>query len=146
MAQNRLSSALRAGKKIVVTAELTSGPNFNFAPIKKFLTGYKKTGPSVIPAEFDFAAFTSTDNSGGTPNMDTLDIIRRARQQDLVGDLDFVPHISCKDRNKDALASILSAFRGSDIESMLVITGDKPLAGRKVFGLETVTFLQMILL
>ena len=132
MAQKRLSSALRAGKKFVVTAELTSGPNFNFAPIKKFLTGYKTIGPSVIPAEFDFVAFTSTDNSGGTPNMDTLDILNRAKQQDLVGDLDFVPHISCKDRNKDALASILSAFRGSDIESMLIITGDKPLAGKSL--------------
>jgi len=119
VAQKRLSTALRAGTKCVVTAELTSGPNFNFAPIKKFLAGYKETGPSVIPAEFDFVGFTSTDNSGGTPNMDTLDILNRARAADLTGDLDFIPHISCKDRNADTLASILAAFRGSGIESIL---------------------------
>ena len=121
MAQKRLSSALRAGTKLVVTAELTSGPNFNFAPIKKFLSGYKAAGSSAIPDEFEFAAFTTTDNSGGTPNMDMLDILNRARLGDLAGDLDFVPHISCKDRNVDALSSILAAFRGAGIESMLVI-------------------------
>ena len=92
MEQRRLRESLQGKSKFTVTVELTSGPNFNFAPVEKFLEGYKADRGSSVPDEFDFVAITSTDNSGGTPNLQRADILSHVRGLDLLGDLDFVPH------------------------------------------------------
>ncbi len=98
----------------------------------------------LIPKEFDLVGITATDNSGGSPNIETYDMYKRMVDGDLLGHLDFVPHISCKDRNSDMIASTLAGYKAAGIEAMLVITGDKPLKGKSVFEHESVTFLQMI--
>ncbi len=144
MQQKRLKQALKDKSGFVVIVELTCGLNFNFGPIDEFLRGYRDSGPSSVPDGFDFVGITSTDNSGGTPNIETIDILSHIRSEGLLGGLDFIPHISCKDLNIDAMVSSLVGFKAADIESMLVITGDKPVKGKKVFELEAVGFLQMI--
>jgi len=144
MQRKRLRDILKDKSEFVVLVELTSGPNLNFDPIEEFLEGYKKTGPSSVPDGFNFVAITSTDNSGGTPNLRPADILAHLRELDLLGDLDFIPHISCKDENADAIVSSLAGLKAAGVESLLVITGDKPVKGKGVFELESIGLLQMI--
>ena len=144
MQKKRLREAIRDKSSFMVTVELASGPNFNFSPVQKFLSGFRKDEGVSVPKEFDLVAITATDNSGGSPNIETFDMYRRMTDGDLLGHLDYVPHISLKDRNSDMIASTLAGYKAAGIESMLVITGDKPLKGKSVFEHESVTFLQMI--
>ncbi|MHC4394261.1 MAG: methylenetetrahydrofolate reductase C-terminal domain-containing protein [Planctomycetota bacterium] len=140
----RLKGALEDKSEFVVIVELTGGPNFNFTPIKKFLRAYKDSGDSCIPEGFAFVGITSPHNPGGTPNIETANVLFRLRTQGLLGNLDFIPHISCKDDNTDALISSLAGFRAMDVETVLVITGDKPIKGKGIFELESIGLLQMI--
>ena len=144
MPKKRLKDRLKDKSGFAVIVELTSGPDFSFAPIDGFLKSYKNAKSDFLPEGFDFVGITSTDNSGGTPNLEALDVLYHLRSNGLLGDLDFIPHISCKDRNSDTLVSSLAGFKAADIEAFLVITGDKPVKGKGVFELESVNFLQMI--
>jgi len=55
-----------------------------------------------------------------------------------------VPHISCKDQNGDAIVSSLVGFRKAGVESILVLTGDKPIGAKGVFELDSIGLLQLI--
>ena len=144
MQKKRLRDALQDQSSFDVTVELASGPNFDFSPLQKFLSGFRKDEGASVPNEFNLVAITATDNSGGTPNIETSDMYRRMTDGDLLGHLDYIPHISCKDRNIDMIESTLAAYKAAGIESMLVITGDKSIKSKSVFEHESVTFLQMI--
>ncbi|MGA2069748.1 MAG: methylenetetrahydrofolate reductase C-terminal domain-containing protein [Sedimentisphaerales bacterium] len=145
MAQRKKISE-RLGNKsgFVVVAELASGPNFDFGPIAKFLSAYKKAGPDSIPAGFDFAGITLPQNPGGVANIDPGHAIDRLNAEGLLGDLDCVPHISCKDQNANSLVSSLVGLRDSGIDSVLILTGDKPISATSVFDLDSIGLLQVI--
>lgn len=142
--QKRLRDRLKDKSNFVVIAELTCGPNFSFVPIEKFLTAYRGESNSFVRDGFDFVGITSTDNSGGTPNIEAAEVLSHIKTKGLLSGLDFIPHISCKDKNADMLVSSLAGFRAMDVEAILVITGDKPVKGKGVFELESTTLLQMI--
>ena len=125
-------------------AELTGGPNFDFGPIGKFLSAYKKAGPDSIPAGFDFAGITLPQNPGGVANIDPGHAIDKLNAEGLLGDLDCVPHISCKDQNANSLVSSLVGLRDSGIESVLILTGDKPISATSVFDVDSIGLLQVI--
>ena len=144
MCQKRLHDKIQDKSSFVVIVELTSGPNFSLAPIQGFLESYKRAKPSFEPEGFNFVGITSTENSGGTPNIEPVNVLSYLKSKNLLGDLDFIPHISGKDKNSDALISSLVGFRAMDVESILVVTGDKPVKGKGVFELESVNFLQTI--
>lgn len=144
MPQKRLRDRLKDKSNFVVIAELTCGPNFSFAPIDGFLKAYKAVERSFMIDGFDFVGITSTDNSGGTPNIEASEVLSHIKTKGLLSGLDFIPHISCKDKNADVLVSSLAGFRAMDIEAILVVTGDKPVKGKGVFELESITLLQMI--
>jgi methylenetetrahydrofolate reductase (NADPH) len=144
MPQKRLRDRLKDKSNFVVIAELTCGPNFSFAPIDGFLKAYKAVERSFMIDGFDFVGITSTDNSGGTPNIEASEVLSHIKAKGLLSGLDFIPHISCKDKNADVLVSSLAGFRAMDIEAILVVTGDKPVKGKGVFELESITLLQMI--
>ena len=144
MPQKRLRDRLKDKSNFVVIAELTCGPNFSFAPIDGFLKAYKAVERSFMVDGFDFVGITSTDNSGGTPNIEASEVLSHIKTKGLLSGLDFIPHISCKDKNADVLVSSLAGFRAMDIEAILVVTGDKPVKGKGVFELESITLLQMI--
>jgi len=127
-----------------VVVELTGGVGFNFAPIEKFLRAYKATGSSTILAGFDFVGITIPQNPGGAANIEPADVISYIKLNDLAGELDFVPHISCKDQNGDAIVSSLVGFRKAGVESILVLTGDKPIGAKGVFELDSIGLLQLI--
>jgi len=128
----------------VVTAELTGGPGFSLAPIEKFLKAYKSAGSSAIPAGFDFAAVTVPQNPSGVANIEPADVLAHVRLNDLLGELDFVPHVTCKDQNADAIVSSLVGFRKMGIEAVLALTGDKPAKAKGVFQLDSIGLLQLI--
>ena len=140
----KLRQKLRTGGNFVVVAELTGGPGYDFAPIEKFLTAYKQAGSSAIPSEFDFTGITLPQNPGGVANIDPSDVLAVISQKDLIGELDVIPHISCKDSNSDSLTSTLIGYRQRGIESALALTGDKPMTAKGVFEVESLGLLGKI--
>ena len=87
MAQRKkLRERLEGKAGFVVVAELAGGPNFDFGPIGKFLSAYKKAGPDSIPAGFDFAGITLPQNPGGVANIDPGHAIDRLNAEGLLGD------------------------------------------------------------
>lgn len=142
--RKRISERLESKSGFVVVAELTGGPNFDFGPIGKFLSAYKKAGPDSIPAGFDFAGIMLPQNPGGVANIDPGHAIDRLNAEGLLGDLDCVPHISCKDQNANSLVTSLVAMRDSGVESVLILTGDKPILATGVFDVDSIGLLQVI--
>ncbi len=142
--RKRISERLESKSGFVVVAELTGGPNFDFGPIGKFLSAYKKAGPDSIPAGFDFAGIMLPQNPGGVANIDPGHAIDRLNAEGLLGDLDCVPHISCKDQNANSLVTSLVGLRDSGVESVLILTGDKPILATGVFDLDSIGLLQVI--
>ncbi len=149
---HKISQILGRKSEFVVVAELASGPNFDFGPIAKFLTAYKKAGSAgspqggrdAIPAGFDFAGITLPQNPGGVANIDPGHAIDKLMAEDLLGDLDCVPHLSCKDQNANSLITSLVGFRDSGVESVLVLTGDKPITASSVFDADSIGLLSII--
>lgn len=140
----RLKSSLQSGENFVITAELTGGPGFSYKPIEHFLEGYRNTGLDWVPSGFELTGLTLPQNPGGQANIDPGDVYRFARERDLLADLDFIPHLSCKDQNADALMSVLLGYRRAGVESILALTGDKPLSAKGVFELGAIGLLQLV--
>ncbi|MCL5281762.1 MAG: methylenetetrahydrofolate reductase C-terminal domain-containing protein [Planctomycetes bacterium] len=139
----RLRDKLRSRTKFLVLAELTGGPGFSLAPIEKFLRA-RQGKPDAIPAEFDLAAVTLPQSPGGVANIEPASVISRMQGQGLLAGLDVVPHVTCKDMNADAITSSLTSFRTNGIESLLALTGDKPVKAAGVFELESLGLLRLI--
>jgi methylenetetrahydrofolate reductase (NADPH) len=144
MQRKRLRERLEGKSGFVVVAELTGGPNFDFGPISKFLSAFNEAGPSAIPNGFDFAGITLPQNPGGTPNIEPVYAIEKLFAEELSGDLDCIPHISCKDHNTNAIVNSLVGLRNLNIETVLALTGDKPVAAKGVFELDSIGLLQLV--
>lgn len=144
MTGKSLRKVVEAGSDFAVTVELSGTPNFGIAPIEHFLRGYADSSKDFMPEGFDFVGLTCTQSPGGAPGIEPATILSFALKNDLLGELDFIPHVSCKDQNKDSILASLMGFKFEGIESLLVITGDKPLKSKKVFDLESVGCLDMI--
>lgn len=142
--KKRLSRALKVKDRFVIVAELTGGPNLSYEPIRKFLQAYNQTGGEGIPADFDFVGITSPQSPGGIAGLEPIDVHNFVTSGNLLGGLDFIPHITCKDMNKNAILSLLSAHKAAGVESLLAITGDKPVKAKGVFELESVGLLSLI--
>ncbi|OHB75540.1 MAG: hypothetical protein A2Z25_07515 [Planctomycetes bacterium RBG_16_55_9] len=144
MPKKKLSNSLTAGSDFVVVAELAAGPGGNFGPIQKFLSAADKTGLDSLPKGFNFVGITVPQNPGGAANIEPSDALSRIIAANLLSDLDFIPHVSCKDHNVDAITSSLIHYRQRQISSVLALTGDKPVMARGVFEIESVGLLQLI--
>ncbi len=144
MEHGRLKRKLTDKSSLTVVVELVAGPGFSLGPIEKFLESYKSAGSSAIAAGFDFAGVTLPENPGGVANAEPAHILGRVASKGLFCDLDFIPHVTCKDRNVDGIVSSLVSYRKSGIESVLALTGDKPLKARGVFELDSLGLLGLI--
>jgi len=142
--KKRLSTVLLNRNGFAIVAELVGGPNFNYTPIENFLTAFKNSGGKDIPQEFDFVGITSPQSPGGVANIEPADVHRHIVSKNLLGELDFIPHLSCKDANADAIVSLLAAHRAAGVESVLALTGDKPVSAKGVFELESTSLLAKI--
>lgn len=140
----RLKSSLKNGSKFVITAELTGGPGFSFKPFEHFLGAWRQEGEAAVPEPFDFVGIMLPQNPGGQANIEPSDALSFMRDRDLLGELDFIPHLSCKDQNADSLMSSLIGYQARGVESILALTGDKPGTSKGVFELGAIGLLQMI--
>ncbi len=139
-----LARSLTEKSGFVVVAELAAGPGFNFSPIEKFLKAAREAGDDSIPQGFDFVGVAVPQSPGGVANLEPGDVLARVKNSDLLGPLDFIPHVSCKDHNSDAITASLINYRSQGIESVLALTGDKPIRSQGVFEVESVGLLQLI--
>lgn len=144
MERNILKQKLATKNGFIVYVELTGGPNFNINPIEKFLRDYKDADTPRWSKDFDFHGITLPQNPGGSANLRPADVIHRVKSQDLQGDLDILPHISCKDHNTSGIVSMLAGFKNAGIENILALTGDKPLTSKGVFELDSLGLLELI--
>ncbi len=140
----KLRKHLSGSSEFVVTVELTSGPGYAMAPIERFLTDWKGLGSKSIPDGFAVAGITLPQNPGGVANLCPSDILANLSGKGLLDDLDVMPHLSCKDHNKDALFSSLVGYQQRGIETVLALTGDKPVSSKGVFDLESVGLVQLM--
>ena len=143
MARTSLKEKLTKRSGFVVLAELTGGPGFSFDPIEKFLRAYKEN-PAAVPAGFDFAAVTLPQSPGGVANIEPAGVIAAFQGKGLLDGLEVVPHVTCKDMNADAIVSSLMSLRTMGVESVLALTGDKPVKAAGVFELESLNLLRLI--
>ena len=143
MQQKRLKQVLTDAKEFAITAELSGGRNFSIKPVEKFMRACSQS-TAEMPEGFNFVGVTCTQGPGGTAGLEPATILNYLKEQNLLGDLDFIPHVSCKDHNIDSIRSLLEGAMLDGIESLLVITGDKPITSKGVFDLESVGLLGMI--
>lgn len=142
MEPKRLKEYL-SNQQFTVTAELTGGPGYNFSPFEEFLAAHQEKKNS-LPAGFHFAGIMIPQNPGGVANIDPTDVLAVLEQKGLLNDLDFIPHLSCKDNNTDSLISSLAGYRQRGTESVLALTGDKPVSAQGVFEIESIGLLSLI--
>jgi 5,10-methylenetetrahydrofolate reductase len=144
MQRKRLRTFLNQRSPFAVVVELVGGPGFSFAPIEKFLKAYKSDDNFAMPSGYEFVGLMSPQNPGGAANIEPSDVLTHIKMNNLLGELDFIPHISCKDQNVDGIISSLAGFRSMHVESVLALTGDKPAKAKGVFEVESVGLLKLI--
>ena len=144
MQRKKLREKLKDGTSFAVVVELTGGPGFSFGPIEGFLRAYRAAESSAVPDDFDFVGITLPQSPSGVANIEPADVLGHLRSDDLLGGLDFVPHITCKDHNADAIISSLAGFRRAGVESILALTGDKPTKAKGVFELDSIGLLGLV--
>jgi methylenetetrahydrofolate reductase (NADPH) len=141
MKPERLKKILK-DKSFAVLAELTGSPGYNFTPFETFLSAHQdKKG--AIPDGFTFVGVTVPQNPGGVANIDPTDALAVIEQKHLLDGLDYIPHLTCKDNNTDSLVSSLVGYRQRGIESVLILTGDKPTSAQGVFEVDSIGLLSM---
>lgn len=127
-----------------IVVELVGGPAFSFVPIEQFLKAYRLASDDAIPGNFELLGIMSPQSPGGVANIEPADVFAHLNSMDFLGGLDFIPHISCKDQNIDGIISSLAGFRSMGVETVLALTGDKPVKAQRVFQIESVGLLNLI--
>jgi len=144
MDRSKLKQKFQDKSNFVVCVELTGGPGYSYGPIEKFLQAYNAAGSSAIPKGFDFACVTLPQNPGGLANIQPADVINYLMSRGLLGSLDVMPHVTCKDHNAYGITSLLVGYRQVGVENVLAMTGDKPVGAKGVFEVDSVGLLSLI--
>jgi len=144
MEQVKLRRKLADKAGFVVCVELTGGPGFSYGPIETFLRAYQADGGSTLPKGFDLACITLPQNPGGLANIQPADVISEMTSQGLLDGLDVMPHVTCKDHNAYGIASLLLGHRHAGVETVLLMTGDKPVGAKGVFELDSIGLLRRV--
>ena len=92
-----------------------------------------------------FQALSITENAGGHPALAPEVLGAEIRAMGL----DVIIHLSCKDKNRNQMESLLHGWNRLDLHNLLVIAGDYPREGyrgapKPVFDLDTVQALDML--
>ncbi len=109
--QSSFSSKL-AGDKFIIAAELDPPSNADFTKLLKAAEILKNSGVDII---------TVSDSPLGHAKADS--VICSARIMRETG-IETLPHICCRDRNINALRSILMGAHSEGIRAVLAVTGD----------------------
>jgi methylenetetrahydrofolate reductase (NADPH) len=140
-AQNsRLRRSLRDPGEFTLTFELVPGRGGRTQEINRIVNLAKN-----IAADGRFQALSITENAGGQPALspETLGT------EILAMGSEVIIHLSCKDKNRNQMESLLFGWDRHNLHNLLVIAGDYPKEGyrgypKPVFDLDTVHVLDML--
>ncbi len=140
MQENRFKEALLNPSTFPVTWELVPGRGAKEAA----QDGALKQAAQAAATD-KIHALTITDNPGGTPAMSAdfmgAEILKLG--------IEPLVHLTCKDKNRNAIESQLYAMDRAGVRNLLVMTGDYPVSGfqgrpEPVFDLDPTHVLQLI--
>ena len=96
------------------------------------------------PLDSRWPASPSRKVPGGVASLSPADIFAALDKQGLWGSLDVVPHATAKDHNADGLRAYLLGLRALGLDSVLALTGDKPVSSGGVFEVDVLGLLRLI--
>ncbi len=133
-----------AGKApFLVLAEIVPEPGHGLGGFKSFLDA-AAAGADAMPSGFALAGVTIPQSPGGVASLSPADIFAALDKQGLWGSLDVVPHATAKDHNADGLRAYLLGLRALGLDSVLALTGDKPVSSGGVFEVDVLGLLRLI--
>ena len=144
MPHQTLKEQLQGRQGFLVLAELVAGPGLDLSPVRRFLKDLQQAPHPTVPAGFVVAGLTLPQNPSGIANLEPADILHRLIAEGLTGGLDLIPHVTCKDHNTSALSSSLATYKAMGVQTLLVLTGDKPVGAKGVYEVESIGALRMI--
>lgn len=103
---------LKASRKKIVAVELDPPANDDVAGFMRGLGLLKEAGADII---------TIADNPIGRPRADSALLACKIRRET---GMEVLPHLTCRDRNLNALKGLLLGLSIEDVHQVLVITGD----------------------
>ena len=137
---SRLRRSLKDPDEFTLTFELVPGRGGRTQEINRIVNLAKD-----IAADGRFQALSITENAGGQPALspETLGT------EILAMDSEVIIHLSCKDKNRNQMESLLFGWDRHNLHNLLVIAGDYPKEGyrgypKPVFDLDTVHVLDML--
>ena len=137
---SRLRRSLRDPDEFTLTFELVPGRGGKTQEINRIVNLAK-----YIATDGRFQALSITENAGGQPALspETLgtEILDMGSE--------VIIHLSCKDKNRNQMESLLFGWERHNLHNLLVIAGDYPKEGyrgypKPVFDLDTVHVLDML--
>ena len=138
--RTRLLESLADPAAFTLTFELVPGRGARGQAIDRILSLTKD-----IAADGRIQAVSITENAGGHPALSPETLGAEALELGL----EAIIHLSCKDKNRNQIESLLFAWDRAGLRNLLVIAGDYPRAGfrghpKPVFDLDTVQLLDQI--
>lgn len=137
---SRLRNSLKNPDEFTLTFELVPGRGGRTQEITRIINLAKD-----IAADGRFQALSITENAGGQPSLspETLGT------EILAMGSEVIIHLSCKDKNRNQMESLLFGWERHNLQNMLVIAGDFPKEGycgypKPVFDLDTIHALDML--
>ena len=137
---SRLRRSLKDHEEFTLTFELVPGRGGRTQEINRIVNLAKD-----IAADGRFQALSITENAGGQPALspETLGT------EILAMGSEVIIHLSCKDKNRNQMESLLFGWDRHNLHNLLVIAGDYPKEGycgfpKPVFDLDTIHVLDML--
>ncbi len=137
---SRLRNSLKDPDQFTLTFELVPGRGGRTQEINRIVNLAKD-----IAIDGRFQALSITENAGGQPALspETLGT------EILAMGSEVIIHLSCKDKNRNQMESLLFGWDRHNLHNLLVIAGDYPKEGycgypKPVFDLDTIHVLDML--
>jgi len=127
----------------LVLAEFVPLPGQKLTNFEAFLRAYAEK-KAQFPAGVELAGVTIPQSPSGAPSLSPADIYAALDKQSLWGDLDVIPHVTCKDHSVAGIRTYLMGLQKLGIESVLALTGDKPAESQGVFEIDSVGLIGLI--
>ncbi len=91
-----------------------------------------------------FPAISLTQNPGGSLTYDHLGALAILRDHGLPESIEVIPHVTGKDMNADAVRTLLTGLVENGVSTILALTGDKPVASKGVFEVDSLGLLELV--
>ena len=137
---SRLRQSLNDSNEFTLTFELVPGRGGRTKEINRIVNLAKE-----IAADGRFQALSITENAGGHPALSPETLGAEIMQMGS----EVIIHLSCKDKNRNQMESLLFGWDRHNMHNLLVIAGDFPKEGycgfpKPVFDLDTIHALDML--